>query len=184
MNTKRTVFTYHETMRRPDYPREIAKLATRGLSPHMLQKKLQAYHESDIAAALELLEKSARIKLYGILKDSVLADIFDYIDNITPYMEELNIRQRAAVLSYISSDKAASYLKSLDRETRNSLAPLIENSARQDIALLQSFSPEEAGSIMTTNFIQISWNLSVKEAMKDHIMHLLPQKDMYFGQAL
>ena len=74
----------------------------------MLQKKLQAYHESDIAAALELLEKSARIKLYGILKDSVLADIFDYIDNITPYMEELNIRQRAAVLSYISSDKAAS----------------------------------------------------------------------------
>ena len=192
MNTKRTVFTYHETMRRPDYPREIAKLATRGLSPHMLQKKLQAYHESDIAAALELLEKSARIKLYGILKDSVLADIFDYIDNITPYMEELNIRQRAAVLSYISSDKAASYLKSLDRETRNSLTPLIENSARQDIALLQSFSPEEAGSIMTTNFIQISWNLSVKEAMKELVkqagehdnistIYVVDDQDIFYG---
>lgn len=192
MNTKRTVFTYHETMRRPDYPREIARLAARGLSPHMLQKKLQAYHESDIAAALELLEKSARLKLYGILKDSVLADIFDYIDNIAPYMEELNIRQRAAVLSYISSDKAASYLKSLDRETRNSLAPLIENSARQDIALLQSFSPEEAGSIMTTNFIQISWNLSVKEAMKELVkqagehdnistIYVVDDQDIFYG---
>ena len=192
MNTKRTVFTYHETMRRPDYPREIARLAARGLSPHMLQKKLQAYHESDIAAALELLEKSARLKLYGILKDSVLADIFDYIDNIAPYMEELNIRQRAAVLSYISSDKAASYLKSLDRETRNSLTPLIENSARQDIALLQSFSPEEDGSIMTTNFIQISWNLSVKEAMKELVkqagehdnistIYVVDDQDIFYG---
>ena len=77
MNTKRTFFTNHETVRRPDYPREIAKLAARTLSPHMLQKKLQAYHESDIAAALELLDKNTRIKLYGILEDSVLADIFD-----------------------------------------------------------------------------------------------------------
>lgn len=167
MNTKRTFFTNHETVRRPDYPREIAKLAARTLSPHMLRKKLQAYHESDIAAALELLDKNTRLKLYGILEDSVLADIFDYIEDISPYMKELNIRQKAAVLSYISSDKAASYLKSLDRETRNSLAPLIKNSARQDIALLQSFSEEEMGSVMTTNFIQISWKLSVKEAMKE-----------------
>lgn len=169
MNTKRTFFNYHETMNRPDYPREIAKLAARTLSPHMLQEKLKSYHQSDIAATLEMVDKDTRIKLYGILGDSVLADIFDYIEDISPYMEELNIRQKAAVLSYIASDKAAAYLKSLDRETRLSLTPLIENSARQDIALLQSFSEEEVGSIMTTNFIQISWDLSIKAAMKELI---------------
>lgn len=47
-------------IRHPDYKREIAVLLRGNLAPGQLQKKLEDYHERDIAEALELLRRDER----------------------------------------------------------------------------------------------------------------------------
>ncbi len=48
---------------RPDYKTEIAEILRSSLTPKRMQERLQDYHENDIAAALELVGKEARVGL-------------------------------------------------------------------------------------------------------------------------
>lgn len=60
------------TAQRPDYRREIAELLRSALTPKPLQQRLLAYHENDIAAALEQLRREERNRLYVVGEDGVL----------------------------------------------------------------------------------------------------------------
>lgn len=73
------------------YSLEIAELIRSNLTPKSMQEKLSSYHENDIAAALELLTKNERTKLYQILNSEALADILEYSDHIAEYVQELSI---------------------------------------------------------------------------------------------
>ena len=53
---------------RPDYKTEIAEILRSSLTPKRMQERLQDYHENDIAAALELLKKEERSRLYSICR--------------------------------------------------------------------------------------------------------------------
>jgi len=53
--------------RHPDYKGEIAALLRGNLAPGQLRKKLEDYHERDIAGALELRRRDERCRLYALL---------------------------------------------------------------------------------------------------------------------
>lgn len=56
-------------------------------------------------------------------------------------------------------------LKMIPKEKRALLIELTDADTREDIAVIASFDDEEIGSRMTTNFIMIRENLTVKQAM-------------------
>jgi len=51
----------------PDYKAEIAQILRGTLTPQPMKERIHAYHENDIAAAMELLSREERGRLYGIL---------------------------------------------------------------------------------------------------------------------
>ncbi len=59
--------------------------------------------------------------------------------------------------------------REVDDEVRKQLIDLMDEEAQQDIALISSYNEDEIGSKMTTNFIQITKDISVKQAMKSMI---------------
>ena len=80
----------------PDYKVEVAQLVRGNLAPRQMAERLLDYHENDVAAALELLKKEERSRLYAVLDTDDLARILEYVDDLRACIRELPGRKRAA----------------------------------------------------------------------------------------
>lgn len=154
-----------------DYESEIISIIRSNDSPKIMRENLDDYHYNDISEILSKLTAIERKKLYRILKISDLSELFEYIDEdeAVQYLNEMDIRRAAGILSEIEPDTAVDILRSIEHEKRALLIDLMDEQARKDLALIASFDEDEIGSKMTTNYIVIRDNLSVKEAMSELI---------------
>lgn len=150
-----------------DYSAEIAETIRSNLTPKSMQEKLLSYHENDIAFALTLLTKEERRKLYKILDSESLADILEYSEYTSEYVQELSICKKVEVLSRMETPDAVDVLRQLEKEERETLIDLLNPEVRSEVKLLSSFDEEEIGSKMSTNYIAVSDSASVKEAMSE-----------------
>ena len=151
---------------RPDYRAEIAALLQSTLTPKPLKERILSYHENDVAAALELLSREERKRLYGILDAASLAGVLAYSGRLEEYIEELSVRKQVDILSLLEAATAAECLQQMERGRRNTLTELMERETREEILLLSSFDEDEIGSKMSTNFISIPAGSTVRQAMR------------------
>ena len=150
----------------PDYKTEIADIVRSNLTPRLIKDRILTYHENDIAAAMELLKKEERNKLYSILDTDTLASVFEYSENINEYIGEIALRKRAAILSLLDTTILLEYLRGLEKNERDMIIELMQDDIKQELSLLDSFDDDQIGSRMTTNFIKISESSTVRQAMK------------------
>ena len=155
-----------ETFAKPDYESEIIKIIRSTTSPKVTREKLEDYHANDIADVLEKLTVVERKKLYNILNMDMLSDVFECIDDVSPYLEEMDIRKAVEIISSLEADTAVAALRGLDKVRRSVIIDLMDQESKKDIMLIASFDDDEIGSRMTTNCIVIRENLTVKEAMR------------------
>lgn len=128
--------------------------------------RLDDYHENDIASALENLERDERRRLYSLLGVDRVSDIFSYIDDPVEYVEELEPEVAARILGNMEADDAVDILEELEDKTSSELIGLINEEAKRDIDLIQSYDENEIGSKMTTNYVSLTLDLTIKQAMK------------------
>lgn len=157
------------TTQHPDYKTEIVEVLRSNLTPKIKQERILAYHERDIASALEMLSLEERGRLYHILNADTLADIFEYAENKTKYMSEISIQKRIAILSQFDITEMADYIRNMDKADRTMIIELLGDSLKTQIMLMNSFSEDEIGSKMTTNYIAIHSEISVRQAMHELI---------------
>ena len=156
-----------ETMKRPNYVEELLEIFRSSLSKEELLDKISDYHENDIAEAFEHLTEEERKKLYPLLGAERMAEIFTYIEEPDEYLKELNLNQVAQVISHMDSDDAVDVLDELDDLIQEKLVGLMDEESSHDIKMIQSYEDDEIGSQMTTNFIMIHKNLSIRQAMRE-----------------
>ena len=150
-----------------DYKSEILDIVRSNASPGIMRDKLEDYHENDLAEVFPELTITERRKVYRILDIGMLSDIFEHIDEkpAAEYLDEMDVRKAAKILSSMETDAVIDVLKMIPKEKRALLIELTDADTREDIAVIASFDDEEIGSRMTTNFIMIRENLTVKQAM-------------------
>ena len=87
--------------RTQDYTKEILEVIRSNISPAVLSKRLQDFHENDIADVLPELSSAERNKLYRIFDLDTLSDILEYTDEevAVTYLEEMSLKKAAAILS-------------------------------------------------------------------------------------
>ncbi len=152
-----------------DFVKELITLIRSNISKEELLNKLDNYHDNDIAGALEELSVEERQKLYPILGTDRLSAIFSYIEDPEIYLKETSLETTAEIISNMDSDDAVDILEELDDSTKKKLANLVDEEAKEDIKLILSYGDDEIGSIMTTNYIVIKTNLSIKQAKEELI---------------
>ena len=152
-----------------DYRAEILGIVRSNASPGIMRNKLEDYHENDLADVFPDLSVAERRKLCRILNLDMLADIFEYIDEkqAAEYLDEMDVRKAAAILSRMETDAVVDVLRMIPKEKRALLLELMDDEARKDMAVIAEFDDEEIGSRMTTNYIEIRENLTVKQAMTE-----------------
>lgn len=161
---------------RPDYTEELIALVRSRRPMAELRDEMENYHDSDLADLLERLSTPDRRRLYRILGLERTGDVFAYLDNASSYIEELDAEMAADVLEVMDADDAVDVLDDLEEEKRQELLELMDPDAAEDIQLIDSYDEEQIGSRMTTNYVAIGSNLSVKEAMKS-LVHQAAEND-------
>ena len=154
-----------DTREKPDYQRELIEIVQSKVSPLALKQTLSGYHDSDIAQILEDLTPQDIAKLFRTLDTESISDILEYVDDNRPYLANLPIKKKVAILTEMEEDSAADYLKEAPKMERDIILELMDEETRRNVSLLVSFDEEEIGSEMTTNFVKVRKDLTVKEAM-------------------
>ena len=154
------------TGQHPEYLTAIVDILKSNLAPNVIDDKLSDYHESDIALALGILTAEERYRVYQILKPEFLAEILEYEDNIEKYFDEMSITKQAEILKNFERTTAVNYLNSIDKVKRDSIMELVDDKTKSEILLVGSFANDEMGSRMSTNFIEIKNDFTVRQAMR------------------
>ena len=156
---------------KPDYEGEITDIIKSNASPRVMLKKLEDYHGNDIAGVLGDLNQQERKKLFRVCSGDMLAEAFEYLeeDEAGRYLNEMDLSKAAAVVSLLETDTAADVLREIEKEKRGLIIDALTPEIRQEIRLIASFDEDEIGSKMTTNYIVIKEDLSVKQAMSELI---------------
>ena len=179
-------------VQKPNYVEELLEILRGSLAADELQDQISDYHESDIADAFEPLTEEERKRLYPLLGPEWIAEIFTYIEDPDEYLKELDLGQAAQVLSYMDSDDAVDVLDELDDTTQEKLVGMMDEESSHDIKMLQSYEDDEVGSLMTTNFIVIHENLTIRQAMRELIrqagendnistVYVIDKNDQFYG---
>ena len=175
-----------------DYVKELVEIINQEERDDKLAEKLSAYHENDIAEAFELLDEKGRRKLYRVLDTEWMSEVFAYLDDVGTYLEELEADDAADIIENMDADDAVDVLQEVDDNVREKLVSLMNEEATEDIELICSYDEDQIGSMMTTNFIEISRTLTVKQAMRQliaqaeendniSILYVTDEDGMFYG---
>ena len=149
----------------PEYVSEILeKLNKNNITDDLLIEIINDYHPSDIADALEQTDESIRKIFFKEIDADIMSEILAYMEDVNIYLKELDIKQAADIISEMDSDDAVDILEEIDDETEDKIIDLMDSQSSEDVLLIQSYNDDEIGSKMTTNYIEIKKNMTIKQA--------------------
>lgn len=161
--------TPEEVTETNNYVEEMIALIQSNASEEKIREELDNYHENDIADVLEQLPPDLRRRLYRILGLSRMSEVFTYLDDASEYLTEIGLDRAADVLEQMDADDAVDALEDVDDDVREALIARMDADAQEDIQLISSYDEDEIGSRMTTNYIFIRHDCTVKQAMRELI---------------
>ncbi|AMC00063.1 magnesium transporter MgtE [Aerococcus urinaehominis] len=134
------------------------------------REKFFENHTYDQAQIYLNLDPSERAALQDYISPEELAEIYDVIDeedqeSVLGFLYDMSDQYAATVLAYMYRDNAVDILNELgDQQVRRYLH-LMPIKAADEISVLMNYAAETAGSLMTTEFVSIFANQTVKSAM-------------------
>ncbi|MBL1229784.1 magnesium transporter [Enterococcus sp. BWB1-3] len=115
------------------------------------------------------LEAKQRKQLYNYLSPKELADMFDVIEedneDMKDYIAEMRPGYAAEMLSEMYTDNAVDLLNMLDKSQKAKYLSLMSTEDASEIKELLHYEDDTAGSIMTTEYVSIVANQTVRSAM-------------------
>ena len=156
-----------EVLKEPGFAGQIVEIIKSTRSIDEMTEKRKDFHDKDIAQSFELLNTAERNLLYSALDAEWLADIISYIDNPAQYVEEIGIEKLAAIINEMDADDAVDLWSVIEESVKVKLRPMIDDETKTDIRLINSYEEDEIGSLITTNFICIKQNLTIRQAMHE-----------------
>jgi len=175
-----------------NYEQEILNIIRSKDSPKVIGDRLKEYHAKDLGEVLEILEKKERESLYRLMDVRDLSELLEYTDDAEKYLSELDLKKAAEILANMEPDEAVDILKRTDTQRKKAWVELMEPDARKKLQMLASYDEDEIASRMTTNFVSLCCNASIKEAMNsvvaqaaehDNIsmIYVLDENQIYYG---
>nr|WP_244852991.1 magnesium transporter [Bacillus sp. J14TS2] len=126
-------------------------------------------HPYDQAQFFFKIDKETRLKMYYYLSPKEVADFFEMLeiddDDYKDILAEMEPKYAAEVLANMYADNAVDVLNTLGKDQTASYLTLMDKKDAQEIKGLLHYEEYTAGSIMTTEYVAISQNQTVRSAM-------------------
>jgi magnesium transporter len=135
-------------------------------SDELLKKTLKTFFAYDLAVLYPDLHRDEQKRLLSLINLDKLSDMFvelDYEDQID-LLDLLEITRRKSLLKNLESDDLKEFFEELDDDLKEIYISYLPKIKAKTLHLLLQYDEDLAASIMTTDFILISQNESIKDA--------------------
>ena len=117
----------------------------------------------------QAIEENQRHIMYAYLSPKEMADMFDVIEedneHMTEYLAEMRPRYAADMLAEMYTDNAVDLLNTLDKKQIAKYLSIMPVESASEIRELLHYEDDTAGAIMTTEYVSIVANQTVRSAM-------------------
>lgn len=135
-----------------------------------IRHRLDDFHDRDIADVLQDLNDEEREELFKALGIERFSDVFSYLEDGAEEIQHMPLADAAEILANMDSDDAVDILDKIeDSSVREKLVAMMGDKASKNVKLISSYEEDTIGNMMTTNYILIQNDLSVKAAMRQLI---------------
>ncbi|WP_027962934.1 magnesium transporter [Halalkalibacillus halophilus] len=138
-------------------------------------------HPYQQAQVLQELDSTDRKLVYTYLSPEEMAEILQHVDfeDVGPLFSEMDPRYVAQILDDMSTDDAVDILNYLEKFEVTSYLALMNKQEASEIRRLLQYEERTAGSIMTTEYIVVNQNMSIKDAMH-HLRREAPDAETIY----
>lgn len=136
--------------------------------PEQLREVLGEVHPEDLADIVQELEPGEASQVIAHLPAEIAAPIFERLER--PRQREilpnLDVKVAARLIESMSADDRADVVQELDPDLRARLLALLEPEEAREIRELARYPENTAGGLMTTDYIAVSEDMTVREAIE------------------
>ena len=124
-------------------------------------------HPRDLADIAEALPRERVADLLLALPQDRAADVLEYLDDElrSEVLERMPTRQAAALVTEMTPDDRADVLEDLEEERADEILAKIPTAEREETERLLAYEPDTAGGLMTTEFVSVSEDERVEDAL-------------------
>lgn len=107
-------------------------------------------------------------------------------------IEEIGIDKLAEIINEMDADDVFDLWEDIDESVKAKLRPMINAETKTKIRLIDSYDEDEIGSLITTNYIRVRKNLTIRQAMHElieqagendniSIIYVVDDRKRYYG---
>ena len=135
--------------------------------PKSVAAETEEIHPADLADIAEAIPRDRVAELLSALSPDRAADVLEYLneDLRSEVLETMSVRQAAELVTEMTPDDRADTLEGLEDETTEGILSEIPAAERAETEKLLSYDPNSAGGLMTTEFVSVSEDTPVDEAL-------------------
>lgn len=126
-----------------------------------------SWHPADLAAYLPSFSRREQLRLLDIIGSETAADVVSHlnVDDQDQLVSSMPDRQLAEIISHMPSDDRVDLFKRLPPDRGETVLGLMAQVEREDIRKLGSYAEGTAGSIMSSDYVALTPDLTVQEAL-------------------
>ena len=143
--------------------------------------KLSTLHVSDLADIIEDMDAKMQVEVFVALDEEKAADVLEELETKAQIhvIESMSVEKAADVLEKMPADEVADILDEMADDKAEELLLEMKIEASEDVRELLKYEDDEIGSIMTTDFISFSKNMTVEETIVE-LRKLKPESDTIY----
>lgn len=133
-----------------------------------IKKILNEMNDYDIAEIFEDLPTTEQLKIFRLLTKDIAADVFSYMETDTQskLITLLSEKEAVEIINDMASDDAADLMDEIPANVVSRLLSKVDPEARRDINGLLNYPDDSAGSIMTTEYMDLKEENTIEEAIR------------------
>lgn len=126
-------------------------------------------HPHDQAILINELEEVEQELLLSFYNDNELSSVLAYLtpEESAEIITDLSIDRQKDIIEQMDLDDAVDLIDELDTKDQEAILNVLEK--QEELTNLLNYEDDEAGSIMTPNFIKVLNNIDIKDAMRSLI---------------
>jgi len=143
--------------------------------------KLSELHPADLAEIMENIGHKERLELFGRMDSETAADTLAEvdIDIQVSILRQMDKERAADILEEMEQDDAVDLLSEMGEHDSHQLLSLMEDEAASDLRELLEYDEGTAGSLMTTDFLVFSEELTA-DGVIQRLRELAPEYDYIY----
>jgi len=136
-------------------------------SPDAIGAETEELHAKDLADVAQSLPREMVAPFLSALPVERGADVLEYLneDLRTEVLEKMSVRQAAELVTEMTPDDRADTLEGLEEGSAEEILSEIPAAERAETEKLLAYEPDSAGGLMTTEFVSVSQDTPVEEAL-------------------